>query len=122
MNYINLLNYLMNKKGENLSFVQAVRNIGRIRKMDPQIKQSLEKFLETGRCSHTEAGVSFTELIGSEGVKPVRAFLMLDWLKREPTMALRYMALRGIHADLSEVGSAKVASQIDEENIDKSDI
>lgn len=122
MKYIDLFNYLISKDGEDLSFVQAVRNIGRIRKMDPVIKEALVGFLKTGKCSHTEAGVCFTELVGTEKMKPIRAFLMLDWLKREPISALKYLALRGIHADLSEVGSAKIATKIDEGSIDKSDI
>ena len=122
MKYIDLFNYLISKDGEDLSFVQAVRNIGRIRKLDPVIKEALVGFLNTGKCSHTEAGVCFTELVGIEKMKPIRAFLMLDWLKREPISALKYLALRGIHADLSEVGSAKIATKIDEGSIDKSDI
>ena len=122
MNYIELLNYLMSKDGEDLSFVQAVRNIGRIRKLDPEIKKALISFVNTGKCSHTEAGVCFTELVGGERMKPIRAFLMLDWLKREPITALKYLALRGIHADLSEVGSASIPSKIEEGTIDKSDI
>lgn len=122
MKYIDLFNYLISKDGEDLSFVQAVRNIGRIRKLDPVIKEALVGFLNTGKCSHTEAGVCFTELVGTEKMKPIRAFLMLDWLKREPISGLKYLALRGIHADLSEVGSANVATKIDESSIDKSDL
>ena len=122
MKYLDLLGYMMSKDGEDLSFVQAVRNIIRIRKMDPEIKNSLSNFMETGVCSHSEAGVCFTELTGAEKMTPVRAFLMLDWLKREPLSGLKYLALRGIHTDLSEVGSAKVRSDIDEKSIDKSDI
>ena len=122
MNYIELLNYLMSSEGEGLTFIQAVRNIGRIRKMDPEIKSALGKFLQTGKCSHEEAGVTFAELVNSEQMKPIRAFLMLDWLKREPISALKHLALLGIHADLSEVGSAKINEDIDETDIDKSDI
>lgn len=122
MKYIDLFNYLISKDGEDLSVVQAVRNISRIRKMDPVIKEALAGFLNSGKCSHTEAGVCFTELVGTEKMKPIRAFLMLDWLKREPISALKYLALRGIHADLSEVGSANIATKIDERSIDKSDI
>lgn len=122
MNYIDLLKYLMSKDGEDLSFVQAARNIGRIRKLDPEIKKAFIIFMNTGKSSHTEAGVCFTELVGAEKMTPVRAFLMLDWLKREPITALKYLALRGIHADLSEVGSASIATIIDDDTIDKSTI
>lgn len=122
MKYIDLFKYMISKDGEDLSFVQAIRNIGRIRKMDPVIKDALFGFLNAGVCSHTEAGVCFTELVGAEKMKPIRAFLMLDWLKREPILGLKYLALRRIHADLSEVGSAKIATKVDESSIDKSDI
>ena len=122
MKYIDIFNYLISKDGENLSFVQAIRNIGRIRKMDPIIKEALISFLNTGKCSHTEAGVCFTELIGKEKMKPIRAFLVLDWLKREPITALQYLALRGIHADLSKVGTAEITTDIDKSTINQSDI
>ncbi len=122
MNYIDLFCYLISRDGEGLSIGQAIRNIGRIRKMAPEIKSALKRYIDSGKCSHSEAGVSFTELIGSEGMKPIRAFLMLDWLKREPIAALKYLALRGIHADLSEVGTAQISNNVDETTIDKSDI
>ncbi len=122
MKYLDLFNYMISRDGEDLTTVQAIRNIMRIRKLDPEIKKALGRFLETGKCSHTEAGVCFTELIGKEGMKPIRAFLMLDWLKSEPSAALKYLALKNVHADLSTVGSAEVATEIDEKDIDKSDI
>lgn len=122
MNYIVLLNYLMSSDGEDLTLVQAIRNIVRIRKLDPEIKTSLGKFLKTGKCSHEESGVTFVELVNQEHMKPIRAFMMLDWLKREPVRALKHLAMLGIHADLSKVGTAKIKKDIDESDIDKSDI
>lgn len=121
MNYIDLLTYLMSSRGENLRLVQAVRNISRIRKMDNGIKRSLNTFLKTGVCDHEEAGVSFVELVNDEQMKPIRAFLMLDWLKREPIEAMKYLAIRGVHADLSKVDSAAIKEEVSEET-DKSEI
>ncbi len=78
---------------------------------------------ETGKCDLTIAGVSYNELINAEGMKPIRAFKMLDWLKREPVMAHRYLTQRVMRADLSEFGSATVATELPPETeIDKSDI
>ena len=121
MNYIDLLTYLMSSQGEDLRLIQAVRNISRIRKMDNDIKIALSAFLKTGVCDYEEAGVSFVELVNDEHMKPVRAFLMLDWLKREPVEAMKYLAIRGVHADLSKVGSATIKEDVSEE-IDKSEI
>lgn len=121
MNYIDLLTYLMSSQGEDLRFIQAVRNISRIRKMDDSIKSALNTFLKTGVCDHEESGVSFVELVNDEHMKPIRAFLMLDWLKREPIEAMKYLAIRGVHADLSKVGSASIKEEVSEE-IDKSEI
>lgn len=121
MNYIDLLTYLMSSQGEDLRFIQAVRNISRIRKMDDGIKRALNTFLKTGVCDYEEAGVSFVELVNDEHMKPVRAFLMLDWLKREPVEAMKYLTIRGVHADLSKVGSATIKEDVSEE-IDKSEI
>ena len=36
-------------------------------------------------------GISLNELIGNDKMKPVRAILMLDWIRREPAVAMRYM-------------------------------
>jgi len=89
--------------------------------MDNEIKRALNAFLKTGVCDYEESGVSFVELVNDEHMKPVRAFLMLDWLKREPVEAMKYLAIRGVHADLSKVGSATIKEDVSEE-IDKSEI
>jgi len=53
-------------------------------------------------------------------MKSVRAFKMLDWLKREPVLAHRYLAQQILRADLSKHGSATIKTEIEEP--DKSDI
>lgn len=122
MKYIDLFNFLVSKEGEQLSVVQAIRNIMRIKKIDPSIKQAMETYFATGKCGYTEAGVSFTELVHKEKMKPVRAFLMLDWLKREPITALKYLALRDFHTDLVSSGNAKVSDKVDEVQTEETDI
>lgn len=118
MKYIDLYNYLRDQ--EDLNRAQAIRSILAIRKFAPEIKAAMLEWTKTGKCGLTVADVSFNELVVSEGMKPVRAFKMLDWLKREPIMAHRYLSQRLMRADLSKVGSAKIAIDIPEN--DKSDI
>lgn len=118
MKYVQLYNYL--RSSEELSRVQAVRSIMGVRKLDPEIKKAMGEWARTGQCRIEIAGVSFKELTEKEGMKPVRAFRMLDWLKREPRLAKRYMVQRHLRADLSKVGSAHIAADIEEK--DKSDI
>ncbi len=119
--YIELLKYLISEEG--LNWLQSIRTIARITKLSPSIKEALGDYLQTGKCDLEVAGVSFGELIDREGMKPIRAFLMLDWLERDPVSAIRYLALRGVHADLSRVGSATVSTeQASEQEITNSDI
>ena len=118
MKYIELYNYLRDQ--EELNRAQAIRSILDIRKFDSEIKAAMSEWTKTGKCDLKIADVSFTELVVSEGMKPVRAFKMLDWLKREPVMAHRYLSQRLMRTDLSKVGSAKIATDFPEE--DKSDI
>lgn len=118
MKYIDLYYYLRNH--EKLSRVQAIRSIITIRHLDPEIKKAMSEWSKTGTCDLTVAKVSFRELITKLGMKPVRAFKMLDWLKREPVIAHRYLAQKLMLADLSKYGSASIAGNIEE--TDKSDI
>lgn len=118
MKYIDLYNYLRDQEG--LNRAQSIRSIIDVRKFDPEIKKAMLTWVETGECDIVIEDVSFNELISSVKMKPVRAFKMLDWLKREPVLAHRYLAQRAMRADLSKYGSAKVAKEVPE--TDKSDI
>lgn len=118
MKYIDLYNYLRDQ--EELTRVQAIRSILNIRNLDSEIKTAMSEWVKTGTCNLTIEEVSFKELVSKVGMKPVRAFKMLDWLKREPVLAHRYLAQRVMRADLSKHGSAKIKTDIDE--TDKSDI
>lgn len=119
MKYLSIYNYLVKEEG--LTSVQAIRSINEIRKFQPEIKEAFLKWYNTRECNLTVEGVSFHDLTERDKMKPVRAFKMLDWLKREPILALHYLTMRPFRADLSKVGSAKISTKI-EENVDKSDI
>lgn len=118
MRYLDLYKFLRDNEG--LTRVQAIRSILDIRRFDVEIKKALSQWFETGICDLIVADVSFEELTINEDMKPIRAFKMLDWLKREPAFAHRYLAQRRLKADLSKFGTAKVADEIQE--LDKSDI
>lgn len=118
MEYIKLYRYL--RQEEMLTRVQAVRSTYGVRKLDKEIRTGLAVWVKTGKCDLVIADVSFNELIEKEGMKPIRAFKMLDWLKREPLTAYYYLKHRIALADLSKHGSAKVATVIAE--TDQSDI
>lgn len=118
MKYLELYKYLITEEG--LTRVQAIRSINDIRKFDPEIKKALGKWFETQTCNLVVEGISFNDLVIIEQMKPIRAFKMLDWAKREPLLAIRYLAKRPFITDMSKVGSAKIAEDIEE--TDTSDI
>lgn len=118
MKYLDLYKYLVDE--EELTRVQAIRSINDIRKFTPEIKKALGIWFETKKCDLVIEGVSFEELVNDEKMKPIRAFKMLDWVKREPYLAIRYLARRPFITDMSKVGSAKIADDIEE--TDTSDV
>lgn len=118
MKYLELYKYLVNE--EELTRVQAIRSINDIRKFDPEIKKALGKWFETRKCDLVIEGISFNDLVTIEQMKPIRAFKMLDWVKREPFLAIRYLSRKPFITDMSKVGSAKIAEDIEE--TDTSDV
>lgn len=114
MEYLDLYNYLRDQ--EELTRVQAIRSIMDIRNLNIDIRAAIGKWVKTGQCDLSVADVSFNELVSEVKMKPIRAFKMLDWLKREPVLAHRYLAQRVMRADLSKCGSARTANDIDDSN------
>ena len=120
MKYIVLYKYLVEVEG--LTRVQAIRSINDIRKFDPVIKKAFGSWFETKQCDLEINGVSYQDLVTREEMKPIRAFKMLDWVKREPFLAIRYLARRPFVTDMSKVGSAKIANDIEETNTSDIDL
>ena len=84
--YVQLLKYLM--KEEHFSEMEALRTISRVRRMHIEIRKAFFRWFN-GYCPElTIEGVTFRELIEEENMRPVRAFLFMDWLRREPGIAL----------------------------------
>jgi hypothetical protein len=79
--------------------------------------------------------VSLEELINEDKLSPIRAILMLDWIRREPAVAMRYMEAERYRAPQTVSDSDKEKIKLalerlkvtdektdDEELNDKSDI
>lgn len=87
--YKQLYDYLVDV--ENLHPWEAIRNIAKIRKLAPEILIALRSWSKGIIPEISINGVSYAELTDIEGLQPIQAFLMLDWLKREPLSAMRFM-------------------------------
>lgn len=90
LKYIQLYGYLIVK--ENHSPISAGRIISYVRKLPSDLKLAVLAIVNQGIPDLEIEGISLTELIEKDGMKPIRAVLMLDWIRREPAVALRYMA------------------------------
>lgn len=66
-------------------------NISKLRCADSEIKKALYIWLEGGMPVIEVNGVSYAELIEAESMDPIQALLMLDWIRREPGVAFRFM-------------------------------
>ena len=51
--------------------------------------------------------ISLEELINNDQMKPVRAIFMLDWIRREPAIAMRYMEIERHRAPQTVTDSDK---------------
>ena len=68
----------------------------KIENFEPEIKETFELWLLDGTVPKiTLEGYTYKELIHQFGMKPVGAFITLDWLKKEPEKATKALE-RGI--------------------------
>ncbi len=64
-----------------------------IEKLSEPLRTEFEKFLETGDLPDLEVeGWNLERLMKEKNLHPVGAFLMLDWLKKEPQKAKQILA------------------------------
>lgn len=88
--YAKLAAFLVEEEGLNL--VSSYRNIQRVRALPTELKEAVLCVLNGDIPDIVVEDVSFSDLTEKDGMKPIRAILMLDWLRREPAVATRYMA------------------------------
>ena len=66
------------------------QTVSKIENFEPEIKEAFELWLLDGTVPKIKLeGYTFKDLIHQYGMKPVGAFITLDWLKREPEKASR---------------------------------
>ena len=88
--YIKLFNYL--KDVEELEGMDVIRTIYRLRKVSKELLNGVDLILQGKEPDITINGVSYQELVEQDEMRPIRAILMLDWIRREPEAAFSYMA------------------------------
>ena len=72
--------------------------------MAPEILMALKEWADGDPAPDiTIHGVSFSKLVNDEGMRPIRAFLMLDWIYREPEEAMSYLASGRLRAPIMEL-------------------
>ena len=64
------------------------KTYAKIEKFQPEIAKAFEQWVNTGAYPElTIEGYTFTYLVNNMNMKPVGAFITLDWLIREPEEA-----------------------------------
>lgn len=86
---------------------ETVVAINDIRKMSPKLQEEVYKVTKDEEPKITIEGVSYAELVrpeeeGGEGMEPIRALMMLDWLEKDYINAANYLATRKFHAPKAE--------------------
>ena len=77
---------------KDFGFMDSIRFINRIRKFSPKLLNSLYNYQESGTVPDIEErGVSFKELVDTERMSPIGAFIMLDWIEKRPADAFDFM-------------------------------
>lgn len=128
--YIQLFKYLIEEEG--LNAFSAYQSIQRVRQLPLEFKEAVLMVLE-GKFPHLEYHeITLEELIENEHMKPIRAIMMLDWIRREPAVAMRYMESEKLRAPqtITESDRKKVEKalqsirqkKIESNTIDESDI
>lgn len=103
--YIQLFNYIVTEEDSNP--INACRVIQKIRQLPDELKLAVLDVVE-GKIPYVEFhDISLEELINNDKMKPVRAILMLDWIRREPAIAMRYMEIERHRAPQTVTDSDK---------------
>lgn len=72
------------------------QTVRKIENFEPEIKDAFELWLSEGIVPKIKfEGYSFKDLVHQYGMKPVGAFITLDWLKRDPQNAVNALK-RGV--------------------------
>ena len=90
ISYIKLYNYLT--EIDNYERISALRTIFRLRKLPKNFLIAVSQIVDCKTPKLVVNDISYEDLVEKDGMKPMAAVLMLDWLRREPEAALSYMS------------------------------
>lgn len=103
--YISLYRYLSSE--EKLSGKAILRDILRIRHLPSEYKNAVIDIMNGYIPDVTSNGVTLEELINKDDMSPIRALLFLDWVRRDPSSAFKYMKDDTIHGGLPGLSEEK---------------
>lgn len=99
--YYSLYEYL---RSQNYNYSEAIFMIKKLRNLDAEVFAMFKLWLvEKQTPDFTINDVSFSDLIKKEEMSPVEAFLMIDWIKKEPVEAMKYMAFHRYRIDIQPI-------------------
>lgn len=86
----------------------------KIEKMDPQLQNDLLRWDKIGDYPDREIeGFTVAGLVENAGMHPIGAFLMMDWLLREPDEAKYALAQPLTKLEISQAALARIAESED---------
>lgn len=94
--YIKLYNYLTEQ--EYLNNREALHSILRVRKLPKEFQYLVIDIINGMIPDFSIREISLTDLMYKDDMRPIRAILFLDWLRREPQRAMQYMANESLMA------------------------
>lgn len=97
--YIQLFRYLLEVEAS--TPVLACKTIRKIRALPRDLKLAVWDVLEGRLPDVAYQDITLDELVNTEQMKPIRAILMLDWIRREPDAAMYYMQTERYAAPLT---------------------
>lgn len=103
--YISLYRYLSSE--EQLSGKAILRNILKIRRLPSEYKNAVIDIMNGYIPDITCKGVSLEELVNKDEMSPIRALLFLDWVRRNPLGAFKYMKDETIHSGITRLSEKK---------------
>lgn len=72
--------------------------IVKVRQLPDELKAVVAAVLDGSIPNAEYHGVCLQDIIDKDHLAPLRAVLMLDWIRREPAVAMRYMETERYHA------------------------
>lgn len=103
--YISLYRYLASE--EKLSGKAILRDIRRIRRLPSEYKNAVIDIMDGYIPDISSNGVTLEELINKDDMSPIRALLFLDWVRRNPSGAFKYMKDDSIHGGMPGLSEEK---------------